>query len=82
MPSYDLVSKLDISEVKNAVNMAQKEISTRYDFRGSNATVELKDSIIELRAEDETKIKTALDILRTQNGQAEFGDEVHGVWKN
>lgn len=66
MPSFDLVSKTDMMEMKNAVQMAQKEIGARYDFKGSNITLELKDMVIELKAEDDYKMKAALDILRNQ----------------
>jgi uncharacterized protein YajQ (UPF0234 family) len=64
MASFDIVSKLDMGEMKNVVNMAQKQITGRYDFKGSNITMELKETTIELKAEDEYKMGAALDILR------------------
>ncbi len=66
MPSFDLVSKTDMMEMKNALQMAQKEINQRYDFKGSDVTLELKDTTIELKAEDDYKMKAALEILRGQ----------------
>jgi uncharacterized protein YajQ (UPF0234 family) len=66
MPSFDLVSKTDMMEMKNAIQMAQKEINTRYDFKGSDVSLELKDTTIELKAEDDYKMKAALEILRGQ----------------
>jgi uncharacterized protein YajQ (UPF0234 family) len=66
MPSFDLVSKTDMMEMKNALQMAQKEINARYDFKGSDVTLELKETAIELRAEDDYKMKAALEILRGQ----------------
>ena len=66
MPSFDLVSKTDMMEMKNAILMAQKEINTRYDFKGSEVSLELKETTIELRAEDDYKMKAALEILRGQ----------------
>lgn len=66
MPSFDLVSKTDMMEMKNAMQMAQKEINARYDFKGSDVSLELKDTTIELRAEDDYKMKAALEILRGQ----------------
>ena len=66
MPSFDLVSKTDMMEMKNALQMAQKEVNNRYDFKGSDVTFELKEELIELRAEDDYKIKAALEILRGQ----------------
>lgn len=66
MPSFDLVSKTDMMEMKNALQMAQKEINARYDFKGSDVSLELKETTIELRAEDDYKMKAALEILRGQ----------------
>jgi uncharacterized protein YajQ (UPF0234 family) len=66
MPSFDLVSKTDMMEMKNALQMAQKEINARYDFKGSDVTLELKETSIELRAEDDYKMKAALEIFRGQ----------------
>ena len=66
MPSFDLVSKTDMMEMKNALQMAQKEVNSRYDFKGSDTTFELKENLIELRAEDDYKMKAALEILRGQ----------------
>jgi uncharacterized protein YajQ (UPF0234 family) len=66
MPSFDLVSKTDMMEMKNALQMAQKEINSRYDFKGSDTTLELKETAIELRADNDYKMKAALEILRGQ----------------
>lgn len=66
MPSFDLVSKTDMMEMKNALQMAQKEIDNRYDFKGSDTVLELKENTIELRAGDDYKMKAALEILRGQ----------------
>lgn len=66
MPSFDLVSKTDMMEMKNALQMAQKEVNSRYDFKGSDTNFELKESSIELRADDDYKMKAALEILRGQ----------------
>jgi len=66
MPSFDLVSKTDMMEMKNAIQMAQKEINARYDFKGSDVSLELKDTTIELKAEDDYKMKAALEIIRGQ----------------
>ncbi len=73
MPSFDLVSQIDIGELKNVINQAEREISGRYDFKGSDTKIELKDVVIELRAEDEYKMKAALDILRTKMGKRDIG---------
>jgi len=65
MPSFDLISKLDIGELKNALIMAQKKIGGRYDFKGSKISLELtkKDSELFIKGEDEYKVKTALEIF-------------------
>ena len=65
MPSFDVVNKVDLTEVSNAVNNASKEILQRYDFRGSNTQLEWesKESKIVVRTEDEMKMEAVRDIL-------------------
>lgn len=65
MPSFDIVSELNLQELDNAINQARKEVATRYDFRGSKATIEYdaKEKIIALLADDEFKMKALWDIL-------------------
>ncbi|MCK5883100.1 MAG: YajQ family cyclic di-GMP-binding protein [Bacteriovoracaceae bacterium] len=64
MPSFDLISKMDTGELKNAMNMAVKLIGSRYDFKGSKITIDFKnEKEIELRAEDDYKMGAALDIF-------------------
>ena len=73
MPSFDLVSKTDMMEMKNALQMAQKEIDNRYDFKGSNTILDLKENLIELKAEDDYKMKAALEIFRGQMVKRKIG---------
>jgi uncharacterized protein YajQ (UPF0234 family) len=75
MPSFDLVSKTDMMEMKNALQMAQKEVNSRYDFKGAEVIFELKndDKAIELRAPDDYKIKAALEIFRGQMVKRNIG---------
>jgi uncharacterized protein YajQ (UPF0234 family) len=73
MPSFDLVSKTDMMEMKNAILMAQKEIDNRYDFKGSDTTLELMEKTIELRAGDDYKMKAALEIFRGQMVKRSIG---------
>jgi len=61
--SFDIVSEVDLQFLDNALNVARKEIENRYDFRGSNSTIELKELIIILRSADDYKVKTMADIL-------------------
>jgi uncharacterized protein YajQ (UPF0234 family) len=65
MPSFDVVNKVDMQEVANAVNNASKEVAQRYDFRGSETTIELvadQDQIV-IRTEDEMKIEAVRDVI-------------------
>jgi uncharacterized protein YajQ (UPF0234 family) len=64
--SFDIVSKVDLQEVSNAVQQALKEISQRFDFRGSKSSIELDKSKNELLvlSDDEYKLKSVIDILQ------------------
>lgn len=64
--SFDIVSKTDYAEVTNALNQTNKEISQRFDFKGSKAMVALKDKDLELTAEDDTKLRNMNDILQSK----------------
>jgi len=64
--SFDVTSKVDYAEVTNAINQTTKEVSQRFDFKGSNATVELQDKDLILSAEDETKLRNMNDILQSK----------------
>ncbi|MEW6612546.1 MAG: YajQ family cyclic di-GMP-binding protein [Pseudomonadota bacterium] len=66
MPSFDVVSKVDLQEVDNAVNQTMKEIGTRYDFKGSKAKVERNEEELLLSAEDDYKLDQLLDLLSTR----------------
>ncbi len=63
MPSFDVVSKVAMPEVRNAVDQANREIGNRFDFKGSDARVELTESSLTLFADDEFKLKQIKDIL-------------------
>jgi uncharacterized protein YajQ (UPF0234 family) len=64
MPSFDVVSEVDLQEVRNAVDQAVRELGTRFDFRGVDAGYELNDERIQLHAEEEFQLGQMLDILR------------------
>jgi uncharacterized protein YajQ (UPF0234 family) len=64
MPSFDIVSELDEHEVANAVDQANREVGTRFDFKGTGATFELKELAITLVAEAEFQLKQMMDILK------------------
>jgi uncharacterized protein YajQ (UPF0234 family) len=66
--SFDVVSKVDLQEVSNAVQQASKEIATRFDFRGSKSKIEWneKELLLTLTSDDEHKLKSVVDILETR----------------
>lgn len=61
--SFDIVSKIDKMEVQNAVNMALKEISTRYDFKGSKSDIQMNENSMTLISDDEFKLDQLKDVL-------------------
>jgi uncharacterized protein YajQ (UPF0234 family) len=61
--SFDVVSRADINEVRNAVNMAQKEITTRYDFKKSVSSITLEGEALVLVSDDDGKLKQVVDVL-------------------
>lgn len=66
MPSFDIVSEVDGHEVRNAVEQTNKEVSSRFDFKGSDARVEQSDFVLAVYADDDFKLEQILDILRTK----------------
>jgi uncharacterized protein YajQ (UPF0234 family) len=64
MPSFDVVSKVNLMELDNALNTAAKELAQRYDFRGTNTTIERGDEGITIRSSDEPHAAAALTVLR------------------
>ncbi|HZH02212.1 MAG TPA: DUF520 family protein, partial [Myxococcaceae bacterium] len=66
MPSFDVVSKLDLQEVDNALNQARKEISARYDFQGTHTEVTQGEekTVIQLKSESEGRIVAAWEVLQ------------------
>src|SRR5512146_2969941 len=66
MPSFDIVSKVDMQEVDNAVNQTIKEIAQRYDFKGSKSEVSLEKDAIRILADDDFRLKAIIDILQSK----------------
>ncbi|MEL7487813.1 MAG: YajQ family cyclic di-GMP-binding protein [Pseudomonadota bacterium] len=64
MPSFDVVSEIDLAEAENAVQNVMREIGTRYDFKGSKSTVEMKDGVITINADDDMKLRQMHEILQ------------------
>lgn len=66
MPSFDVVSEVDMHELSNAIDQTNREVSTRFDFKGSNSRVEHKDAEITLIAPAEFQIHQIFDIFRNK----------------
>lgn len=64
MPSFDIVSRTEMTEVDNAVQGAMREIGTRYDFKGSSSTIERNDENLLIKTEDDLKLKQVQELLR------------------
>lgn len=64
--SFDIVSKTDYAEITNALNQTTKEVSQRFDFKGSKATVVLSDKDLLMSAEDETRLRNMNEILQSK----------------
>ena len=63
MPSFDVVSHVDMQEIKNAIDQTQRELEHRYDFRGSKSRIELEKESITLVADDDMKLNAMQEIL-------------------
>ena len=64
MPSFDIVSRTDLQEVDNALQGATREISTRYDFKGSKCSIERAEAVLTILADDEMKLKQVQELLK------------------
>lgn len=66
MPSFDIVSEIDKPELQNAIHQANKELGTRFDFKGSDARVESTESSLTVFADNDFQVKQAVDVLCTK----------------
>jgi hypothetical protein len=64
MPSFDIVSEVDLSEADNAIQNVMREILTRYDFKGSKSSVEMKEDVITIFADDDLKLRQMHEIVQ------------------
>ncbi len=71
MPSFDIISEVNLHEAANAVDQANREVSTRFDFKGSGAKFELAESVITLTAENDFQLQQMLDILHMKLAKRE-----------
>ncbi|HOP17086.1 MAG TPA: YajQ family cyclic di-GMP-binding protein [Gammaproteobacteria bacterium] len=64
MPSFDVVSEVDLQEVRNAADQANREVGTRFDFKGSDASFSLENDVVTLHAQTEFQLEQMMDILQ------------------
>ena len=64
MPSFDVVSEVDAHELSNAIDQANREVGTRFDFKGVEASFDVKDNVVTLNAKAEFQLEQMRDILR------------------
>ncbi|MCC5815536.1 MAG: YajQ family cyclic di-GMP-binding protein [Leptospira sp.] len=72
-PSFDIVSEVDRSELKNAVAQAMAEITTRFDFKGSKSDIQLEENQLVLTSDNDIKIKQVIDVLTTKMAKRGIG---------
>ena len=63
MPSFDMVSEVETTEIRNATQNSERELATRFDFRGVKASIDLKDDVITVSAESDFQCRQMLDIV-------------------
>lgn len=83
MPSFDLVSKVDLQTLDNSVNTVEKEIKNRFDFKGSHVVIELnkKEFKVNLEAESEMKLQQVIDVLISRSMKQGLAAEVYDLSK-
>ena len=64
--SFDVVSQVNLTEVRNAVDQAMREITTRYDFKGSVSEIRLEKNLIQIHSDDDYKLKACIDVLQSK----------------
>lgn len=63
MPSFDIVSQVDMQEVRNAIDQAQRELATRFDFKGTDSTAELHDMELRMHSATEDRLRAVVQVL-------------------
>src|SRR6476620_2458328 len=83
MPSFDLVSKVDLQTLDNAINVVSKEITNRFDFKGSHVVIDLnkKEFKVNLEADSEMKIGQIIDVLISRSMKQGLAAEVYDLSK-
>ena len=62
--SFDIVSEIDMAEVTNALDQARREVGTRFDFKGTDTSIERDENLIEIRSTTEDRLKAALEVVK------------------
>ena len=65
MPSFDIVSEVNMVELKNAIEQTNKEVTNRFDFKGSDARIEQSDKELTIYADDNFKLKQGMEVFQT-----------------
>jgi len=83
MPSFDLVSKVDLQTLDNAINVVEKEIKNRFDFKGSHVVIDLnkKEFKLNLEAESEMKLQQVIDVLISRSMKQGLAAEIYDLTK-
>lgn len=83
MPSFDLVSKVDLQTLDNAVNTVEKEIKNRFDFKGNHVVIDLnkKDFKLHLEGESEMKLQQIIDVLISRSMKQGLAAEIYDLSK-
>lgn len=81
MPSFDIVSKVDLQTLDNAINTVKKEINNRYDFKGSPVEIDLdkKEMIVKLEVETDMKLNQVIDVLISRSMRQGLAAEVYDL---
>ena len=83
MPSFDLVSKVDLQTLDNAINTVEKEIKNRFDFKGSHVVIDLnkKDFTVSMEADSEMKLQQIIDVLISKSIKQGLAGEIYDLSK-
>ncbi len=76
MPTFDIVSKAELSEVENAINGMRRDIDQRYDFKGSNCSIERKDAELTILADDDMKLRQMHELLQANLARRKLDPKV------
>lgn len=83
MPSFDIVSKVDLQTLDNAINTVKKEVTNRFDFKGSHVVIELskKDLVLNLEADSDMKLTQIIDVLISRTIKQGLAGEIYDLSK-